>query len=320
MEHKELEDENLTRVDKFRKNEADEDFLEGLNNYLAGREEEFVRPEGPDYPNLFVFGLPRSGTTLVAQLLLHCLDVGYINNVIARFWKAPLQGIRLSELLVKGERRTSFESVYGVTSRLNDSHEFGYFWSRWLGDGLHMRTYDQVQWEELRHWLRQIAITFDKPVLYKNVLVGMQLRGMFEICGNSLFIRVVRDPVDNALSILRGREERFGSRDHWWSIRPAGYEKWLRLSCFDQVAHQVTAINKLQDTVVGENNIPVITVRYPELCENPAKVLSFIGERLKDAGFPVKQLDPPPQRFKYSTYTDSSDYKAMKEALEKLKA
>ena len=318
MEHKELENENLSRVDKFRKDEADEDFLERLNDYLALREKEFVRSEGPDYPNLFIFGLPRSGTTLLAQLLFHCLDVGYINNLIARFWKAPLQGIRLSKLLLKGHRHTSFESQYGVTPGLTDSHEFGYFWTRWLGDGLHLKTYDRVRWQELRYWLRQIALTFDRPVLYKNVLVGMQLKGMFEICADSLFIRVVRDPVDNALSILKGREERFGDRNHWWSIRPPGYEKWLDLSYYDQIALQVTEINKLHDAGIAENNIPVITVNYSELCGNPWKILSLFEKRLKSAGFPVKRLNPPPQTFKHSTYTGSMDYKPMKEAIEKI--
>lgn len=318
MEHKELEDENLSRVGKFRKDEADETFLESLNDYLAVREKEFEIPGRRVFPNLFIFGLPRSGTTLLAQLLFHCLDLGYINNFMARFWKAPLQGIRLSRLLLKDERRTSFESEYGVTSGLTDSHEFGYFWTRWLGDGLHVKAHNDVQWKELRHELRQIALTFDKPVLYKNVLVGMQLKGMFEICNESIFIRVLRDPVDNALSILKGREERFGDRKHWWSIRPPGYEKWLHLPYCDQIALQVTDINKRHDTGIEENNIPAVTVHYPDLCAKPGKILSLIEERLITAGFPVKRLNPPPMKFKYSTYTKNADYKQMKEALERL--
>jgi hypothetical protein len=318
MEHKELEDENLSRVGKFRKDEADEVFLENLNDYLALREKEFEIPDGPVFPNIFIFGLPRSGTTLLAQLLFHCLDVGYINNFIARFWKAPVQGIRLSRLLLKDERRTSFESEYGVTSGLTDSHEFGYFWTRWLGDGLHVKAHHDVKWQELQHQLRQIALTFNKPVMYKNVMVGMQLKGMFDICKESIFIRVQRDPVDNALSILKGREERFGNREHWWSIRPPGYEKWLHFSYFDQIALQVTEINKLHDTGIKENNIPEITVPYPNLCANPGKILSLIEERLIVAGFPVNRLNPPPLKFKHSTYTKNDDYIHMKEALKKL--
>ena len=313
-----MEDENLSRVDKFRKDEAEEDFLEELNDYLAAREKEFERPEGPGYPNLFIFGPPRSGTTMMAQLLIHCLDVGYIDNLIARFWKAPLQGIRLSRLLLSGRDRTSFESEYGVTSRLNDSHEFGYFWGPYLNDGLHLKAYDRVPWDELQYRLRQIAAAFEKPVVYKNVLVGMHLKEMFEICRNSLFIRTERDPLDNALSVLKGREERFGDRKHWWSTRPPGYEKWLHLSYYEQIARQVTRINELHKAAVMKNNIPVITVHYSELCDNPGKIVSVVGERLKLAGFPVKPLNPPPPRFKYSTYTGSMDYKPMKEALEKI--
>ena len=177
MDHKELHDENLTRLEKFRKNEVDENFLEELNDYLAAREHQFNRPgPGGGYPNLFIFGLPRSGTTLLAQLLISCLDIGYINNLIARFWKAPLQGIRLSRVLLKDRRAASFQSSYGVTSDLADTHEFGYFWTRWLGDGLHLKEWRDVHWQELKDQLKQISLTFDGPVLYKNVLVGMQLK------------------------------------------------------------------------------------------------------------------------------------------------
>ena len=79
-----------------------------------------------------------------------------------------------------------------MTSRLNDSHEFGYFWGPYLNDGLHLKAYDRVPWDELQYRLRQIAAAFEKPVVYKNVLVGMHLKGMFEICRNSLFIRTER--------------------------------------------------------------------------------------------------------------------------------
>ncbi len=182
---------------------------------------------------------------------------------------------------------------------------------------MHLKEYHQVQWKELRHSLLQISITFNKPVLYKNVLVGMHLKGMSEICGDSLFILVERDPVDNAISILKGREERFGDRSHWWSIRPPGYEKWLNLSYYEQIARQVIEINKLHQAAIEENKIPVVTVKYSELCDSPGEILSLIEEKLKISGYPVKRLNPPPKKFKFSTYTGISDYSPMKEALGK---
>lgn len=318
MEHKELNEENLARVEKFQKDEDDERFLESLNDFLASREKEFMKQDGPCYPNLFVFGLPRSGTTLAAQLLTYCLDIGYINNVIARFWKAPLQGIRLSKILLKDQRQTSFDSNYGVTSHLTDSHEFGYFWSRWLGDGLHLKEYHQVQWKELRHSLQQISLTFNRPVLYKNALVGMHLKGMSEICGDSLFILVERDPVDNGISILKGRDERFGDRNHWWSLRPPNYEQWLNLSYYEQIALQVITITRLQHEDIKKNGIQPVLVRYSELCDSPEKILIIIEEKIKNFGYPVKRLNKPPRKFNISTYQKSSDYNSMKKAFEKV--
>ncbi len=317
MEYKELVEENRSRVKKYRKDEEEERFLESFNDFLASREKEFMKPDRPGYPNIFIFGAPRSGTTLLSQVLAFCLDIGYINNLIARFWKAPLQGIRLSKILLQDLRRTDFGSVHGVTLNLTEPHEFGYFWIRWLGAGTRIKKYHQVQWKELQYHMRQISFAFNKPVMYKNILFGMHLEGLSEIFKNSLFIRVERDPVDNGISILKGREERFGDRNHWWSTRPPGYEKWLHLSYYEQIALQVTEINRLHQVAIEENKIPVITVKYSELCDNPGKILSLIEEKLKISGYPVKRLNPPPKKFKFSAYTGSSDYSPMKEALEK---
>ncbi len=133
MEYKEVVEENRSRVEKYRKDVGEERFLESFNDFLGSREKEFMKQDGPGYPNIFIFGAPRSGTTLLSQVLALCLDIGYIDNLIARFWKAPLQGIRLSKILLQDLRRTDFSSVHGVTIDLTEPHEFGYFWTRWLG-------------------------------------------------------------------------------------------------------------------------------------------------------------------------------------------
>ena len=46
-----------------------------------------------NYPIIFIVGVPRSGTTLLSQLLIEHLDIGYINNHIAKYWMAPLHSL-----------------------------------------------------------------------------------------------------------------------------------------------------------------------------------------------------------------------------------
>ena len=67
-----------------------------LVRYLANRlvqplERMLVRTHrDPSVPLLFIVGVPRSGTTLLYQLMCTHLDVGYVSNAMARWWMAPI--------------------------------------------------------------------------------------------------------------------------------------------------------------------------------------------------------------------------------------
>jgi len=100
----------------YAKEPSDEEFLRRLNEDLAEREQALYADVGVERPVVFVVGLPRSGTTLLSQLLAYCLDAGYVTNVAARFWLAPVHGIRLSRLLAGDEpplHQMIFEDLAG---------------------------------------------------------------------------------------------------------------------------------------------------------------------------------------------------------------
>ena len=88
----------------------------------------------PSLPIIFVTGMPRSGTTLLAQLLIYRFRLGYVTNLISRFWKAPSYGIALARSLCAdpGAASVSLESRFGFTAGCEGHHEFGWYWRRWL--------------------------------------------------------------------------------------------------------------------------------------------------------------------------------------------
>src|SRR5438105_462788 len=112
--------EPQSRTDRFAKNALDECFLQALNGVVS----KAVFPGSPnvrnstELPIIYLVGLPRSGTTLLSQLVSRQLEVGYINNLVARFWLRPSVGVRLSNALLGGHRRDAIElaSTFGVTS------------------------------------------------------------------------------------------------------------------------------------------------------------------------------------------------------------
>src|SRR5699024_1812237 len=96
-----------------------ESFIHDLNDHLAPFEEARYLELKETLPSVHVIGVPRSGTTLMTQLLCSYLDVGYINNLIARFWKAPVTAIRISCKLLGEHYESSLLSKYGKTHHIH---------------------------------------------------------------------------------------------------------------------------------------------------------------------------------------------------------
>jgi hypothetical protein len=57
-------------------------FLEQINDVLE-HHIDYVG-DGRSYPNYFIVGVPRSGTTILAQILAYVTNVGFINNLASR--------------------------------------------------------------------------------------------------------------------------------------------------------------------------------------------------------------------------------------------
>jgi hypothetical protein len=123
---------NFERRKEYLKDPAAEDLVLEINEALLPLELNSYRDVSIEKPFIFVFGLPRSGTTLVTQLIAQCARTGFINNFVARFWKAPVTGIRFAKTLGVAAKGSDFQSNFGATESLLGIHEFGYFWRHWL--------------------------------------------------------------------------------------------------------------------------------------------------------------------------------------------
>ena len=219
-------------AEEFKKDAEDEKFLERLNSILAPYQEEDYKDLPETYPTLQIIGAPRSGTTLLSQLISAHLDVGYINNLIAAFWRAPVYGIRLSRKLLMKQPVTSYDSLCGRTSGIEEPHEFGYFWFSMLGyeEMLQGSVSDgQIDWNRLATILKNMSEAYGKPVVFKNFLISWHMEKMLEFLPKTCFVHISRDPVNNALSML-------DLRMHHWRT----YEKWAsmkigRASCRERV-------------------------------------------------------------------------------------
>ena len=262
-----------------------------------------------NYPTVFVFGLPRSGTTLLYQLIAQCLDLGYINNLIARFWLRPDYGIALSQAILEPLKEANYQSKYGRTKGAYGPHEFGYFWNHWLKirgvDDLIRYDYpsEEIDWPGLGRVVRCMQEMFQSGIVLKAMLAPNHMKAFAETFAMPLFVYIERDPIDVALSLLSVRREYFGKVDTWWSLYPPNYLE-LKSYPFDrQIAGQVQGLNKTHERVLELVSSEItIKVRYEDMCMDPSTVIRQIRRRLRDAyGVDVGPRLIPPKSFLFQS-------------------
>ncbi len=272
----------------FSKSNTFENILFDINNNLYPSHQKKLSEINNliDYPIIHIIGAPRSGTTLLNQFLISSLDIGYINNLIATFWKVPIYGIKLSRKLLD-PKESNYNSTFGRTKDITEPHEFGYFWNYWLKytdflerDKSHE---SKIDWENLKLILNSMANVFDKPMIFKSFLLGFHAQKIFEIMPKTIFIFIKRDFYDNANSILKFRKKVFDSEDIWVSIMPKGYEYLKKLNKYEQITSQIKLINDSYDKQMeGIDNINKIEISYEEFCKNPYKLSEEINNKIKE--------------------------------------
>lgn len=290
------------RRDTYRKDQRLESYLIRLNRHL-----EFF-PSGEceegTFPLIYVVGLPRSGTTLLSQLISRYLPVGYINNLIARFWLNPVVGIRLSQAVFGPHIREniSLKSCYGVSPDPWGPHEFGYFWRHWLKLD-EARTHKlpgdimtRIDREGLRRALDMIAGAFEAPVVFKNIICGPQASFLSDVRPRSLFVLIERDPKAVAVSLLRSRKERYGDTSVWWSLKPSTFDDICCIkSAEEQVERQIVDGKRDLEEELAKSGTKSIRVSYESLCEDPVRCLEEIAGAVSLLGYPISLLGAPPQ-------------------------
>ncbi|HYC02681.1 MAG TPA: sulfotransferase [Azospirillaceae bacterium] len=298
------QEEHGRRLSGYRVEDEVHASLTRMNELLAAGEQ--AEPSGIDRPNLFIFGLPRSGTTLLYQLLAHALDIGYVSNLAARFWLAPRAGLMLARSVLGNRRDGSFQSDYGKSLDPSGPHEFSYFWQHRLGirDEADMLRFgdpgEMVDWRSLRSILGTMQDVFDRGLVHKTNYAANVAPGIARHLQMPLFIRIERHPLAVALSILKARHAYYGSSGTWWATHPPTFAEIKDLPFDRQIARQVVDLGEVYRRVTSALDPDmVLSVTYDELCRDPARLVAAVRERVRRVhGAEIGILNPPPARFR----------------------
>lgn len=274
---------------EFAKDASDEELLVTLNAALAPVEEEGYLELRETYPTLHVIGVPRSGTTLLYQVVAAGLEIGYVNNLVAAFWRAPVFGIRLSRKLGLDRFESSFDSRFGRTRGVGEPHEFGYFWNHHLRyPGLYALPdghEETIEWNRLRTVIANMAHWNHGPIAFKPMLLTWHLERMAREMPLTCYVWIRRDLHATALSLLEMRRSLFGSYENWASLRPHGPDWLAPEPPWRQVAAQVVTLERaLEAAAAALGPERVLELTYEELCADPRGTVERVRALLSAHG------------------------------------
>jgi hypothetical protein len=264
--------------------EASAAILSPLDRCLQIAEHRRLRSAQPSMlPLLLIVGAPRSGTTLVYQVLARHLPFTYFTNLSALFPRAPLTA---SRLLLRGPRTApdSLHNYYGNTAGLTGPNDGFHIWNRWLGADRYQapQSLPAEAVTAMRRFFAAWTAAFGRPLVNKNNrntdCVGLLGQALPE----AVFVVIHRDPVYVAQSLLLARQHVQGDKRRRWGLRSLDQEVPTDpLGHVDSVCRQVTAIaDKLQADCRSLPAARFIDVHYEEFCADPDPTLETISSRV----------------------------------------
>jgi hypothetical protein len=250
---------------------------------------------------LFILGLPRSGTTLTYQYIVHRLQVAYFTNGVGHYYRSPCVATFLQTRWY-GPYSSDFRSEYGKVEGPIGPREAGSFWGRFFDLNKYSRFEDVISadMDKMRNTIACIQRIFhDSPFVNKNVKHMLRLHALSRIFPEAVFLVVLRDLADVAISIFRARRSRAEGSTAWWSVRPRDFAGLENLPVVEQVAQQVVRLDRqLRAEIRTLPESRVLFLQYERFCETPEELIG----RVRSAIGPVEDNNPPQASFRTMTH------------------
>jgi len=263
---------------------------------LSPTERRLLRDATPAERVALVVGAPRSGTSLVFELLVTRGRFAYFSNAAHRFWKTPAAATRLFRGAIRNWRG-DLTSSYGHIPGWGAPSEAGWVWGRWTPEETTLTARDaaRVDLETMRRTVGAVSEALGAPFVSKNVMHGVHLELLREAFSEMALIHVRRDVADNARSLLRARESE-GDAARWISVRPEGWENARSQAPAAQCAEQVRLIDAQIERDATRWSIPRIEIEYDAVCERPRDVIDGAIEWLCEQGLSIERRGEIPER------------------------
>lgn len=288
--------------------------------YIIENADEFLT----QFPPIFVVGAPRSGTTVLYQLLCKHFNLRYIPNFVSMWYRLPIVASHLFEIFYKDEFEIQLSSSFGVTRKLSGPSEFAEFWYRWFPRNPQSATkiiLSDSQICDMRGEIAGISKLYSVPLVFKNVVNSVRLIPIGTLLPSAVFLEISRDPVDTAQSILRAREKLYRDKNHWLSVKTNNYELIKTEPYWSQIPKQIFGIERaIQEAKHKLGKDRFYTLAYVDLCKDTAGQLKKIEDFFLTKCDSIVLCSLPDENLYYSTgkKVNNSDYQSLQKSISKL--
>jgi len=283
-------------------------FQENINRFffLKHLERHFLTTYQTDYSDeeigpIFIVGAPRTGSTLLLQLLLNRYHFCYISNIASFFHSCPSTVTFLAQRILREYGNKDLKSEYGYVSGLMAPSEAGPLMECWFGRDLTRIDVSYRNIDLVKQSMSAISHIMGGPFLFKSMKLSLKVEDLAEIFPKALFANIKREPIYTAQSIILTRRKLLNSDSEWWSYELPNMEEFMKLEPFEQVALQIKTIWDLIEA--GKRQLgpwKFIEVTYDDLCHSTKETLSLFKKRCSGNGLILKERGELTSRLKKS--------------------
>lgn len=259
-------------------------------------------------PIVFLLGSPRTGSTLVYQLIVNSFGFYYFSNFVADYFaETPVVGAALERTL-NPRNPVSYKSAYGKTDGLWEPSEASAIFTHWFGGGHPSQTVSAVVRPEkelhLIQTMKSIYNLTGRPILVKNAWNCFRIADLVRIFPNAHFVWIRRDIARSAISDLAARYKR-GGAEIWNSATPANYLEIQKLPYWAQVVEQQYEYNKaMQKDLSAYAKGRFYEIWYEDICADLELQLRSLGTFLYGMNADVSFVELPLPRL-YISYSSA---------------
>ena len=268
--------------------------------------------ETSEQSQVFVIGLPRSGTTLFYQLLLNYFNWSYFTTWTHSCFRFPVTAYKIQHLIFPKPKYFEYKSDYG---KMQDPSylakpwrpvEGNRIWQRWFpGEQTHCYrgSLSSAVREEMLSTITAFTAISGHPFLSKTPRNSVRLLTLSEVFPKALFVVVKRDSLYVAQSLYTTRLRRRSGKKHrhngWWGTKPNEFVYLKHLDPLRQSIGQTIALDRELSAQLAICKNSYIEIKYGDFCENPRMVLDLIQETCLKNDIRIQRIrDVEPAPFK----------------------